>query len=316
MAKLKSERHHWWPECVSAHWKDDEGCTNWLTPDDEVRRAPPRNFGVIGNGHHIKMGSKAGEDTPFDESFEAAFHSADDHFPAVIAWLENLSRKPSFDSPIRERFTGHPASDDEIALLVESIVSLAVRSPKTRQNAVGLAERFRGPIPERERNTLIGMNLRNCQKTLVNSIGTRGKFAALYSPDREFIYGDGFFHNISAPSMNALSTKMLVPITPRISVLFARPVAYTTEPRLSTIVVSDQEAQLLNEAVQVYAKEALFFRSDRPALIDAFRQNRFLVYSDPRNSIDTLIDEMPGVQTRSLWPYDLLTRTLNSRSSN
>jgi hypothetical protein len=51
MAKLNSERHHWWPECVSDFWKDDDGGVNWMLPDGTLRRSSPNNFGVIGNGH-------------------------------------------------------------------------------------------------------------------------------------------------------------------------------------------------------------------------------------------------------------------------
>lgn len=78
MPELKSERHHWWPECVSEHWKDADGCVHWLSPDGKVRRAPPKNFGVIGNGHHVKLGR--GRPTVWDHSFEAQFQKADDNF--------------------------------------------------------------------------------------------------------------------------------------------------------------------------------------------------------------------------------------------
>jgi putative addiction module component (TIGR02574 family) len=30
MPKLKSERHHWWPRCVSAHWAAEDGTTGWF----------------------------------------------------------------------------------------------------------------------------------------------------------------------------------------------------------------------------------------------------------------------------------------------
>ncbi|MDE3799558.1 hypothetical protein I7G59_19840 [Sinorhizobium meliloti] len=77
MARLKSERHHWWPETVSEFWKNDRGVVNWLMPDGTERNAPPRQFGVIGNGHHIKLSDKPDEHTVWDESFEKEFDTAD-----------------------------------------------------------------------------------------------------------------------------------------------------------------------------------------------------------------------------------------------
>jgi hypothetical protein len=57
VTKIKSERYHWWPECVSDYWKDDEGQAHWIWPDGTIKCMPPKNLGVIGNGHHIKLGN-------------------------------------------------------------------------------------------------------------------------------------------------------------------------------------------------------------------------------------------------------------------
>ncbi|HEX5462474.1 MAG TPA: hypothetical protein VFX20_21080 [Steroidobacteraceae bacterium] len=42
----------------------------------------------------------------------------------------------------------------------------------------------------------------------------------LYSDDREFIFGDGFFHNFTAMAQSH-APKMLAPLTPGIAVLYA-----------------------------------------------------------------------------------------------
>ena len=94
MAKLKSERHHWWPVCVSRHWVGEDGKTGWLKPDGSTVRIPPARLGVIGNGHLIKLG-RNDEDTAWDQSFERVFDSADTAFPDLISWLEGLERSNS-----------------------------------------------------------------------------------------------------------------------------------------------------------------------------------------------------------------------------
>lgn len=291
MAVLKSERHHWWPESVSAFWKNEQGVVHWLLPDGTERVAPPKQFGVIGNGHHIKLSSDPNEHTVWDESFEKEFDTADSNFKYVIQWLDTLPREHRTGSVAR-RIISCSVADEQVALLVEGLVSLAVRSPMTREAAVSLAERFRGPLEERERNLIIGMNMRNMHRAAVKDIGTCGKFVALFSPDREFIFGDGFCHNVLSPGGPPMSPRILVPLTPHLSMLYARPMAYTTEPRFMTLVLGPEEVDFCNRTIQVYAKNAVFYANDRPDVEEAFRSGKHLQY-DLQNPIDRLIGMIP-----------------------
>jgi len=299
MKSQKSERHHWWPENVSARWKDAGGCVHRLTPDGEMKRAPPKNFGVIGNGHFIKLGDTAAGHTPWDQNFEQEFQRADSEFPRLIDWLEGLDRKPGLDRrEIRARYLPQPASDDNLAALTESIVSLAVRSPMNRAAACGLAERFRGPLPQRERNSIIGLNMRRTQRVVSDAIRSRAKFCVVFSPDRELIFGDGFFTNVRSPGEHLMAPKVLAPVTPNMAVLIVRPTRYTDEPRLVTLVATPADANALNHAVQVYAKDAIFYRSEAPVLGEAFRSGKHLQYSAPGNPIDEFIHTLPGIPPR------------------
>jgi hypothetical protein len=300
MAKLKSERHHWWPECVSRHWADDSGLVHCMFPDGKVVSAPPKNFGVIGNGHTIKLSREPGESTPWDENFEHEFNQADNGFPATIEWLQQLTFEDRQDAPLRTRFVAQSTDEIEVARLLEAAVSLVVRSPRLRERAVSVAEHYRGPLPERERNTLIGSNLRRGQRDLVNCFGTRAKFCAIHSPDREFVFGDGCFSNLSVPAQGTIAPRLIVPVTPRISVLITRPLAYTSEPRLTTLVLSSDEAGQLNDAVQVYSRKFVFYRSERPTIIDAFEREEHLIYASLDNPMEKLVAAVPGVPERKL----------------
>ena len=298
MKKLKSERHHWWPECVSRHWAAEDGKTGWLKPDGSCVRIPPARLGVIGNGHHIKMGS-GGEPSPWDESFERVFDKADSGFPELIRWLEGLDRRPVRGvENLRQRFIVPQCDEEKLVLMTECAVSLAVRGPRNREASVAVAEHFRGVIATAERNVLIGLNMRNSQRVIADSIGTRGKFVAVYSEDKEFIFGDGFFHNVANSQMAPHSPKLFVPITPRICILVCRPSSYMVEPKLSTLVLEEQEVDLCNHAVQVYSKNAIFFRSHQPVLHEDFRRDAHLLYQDPSNPIDNIIHSIPGVPPR------------------
>lgn len=298
MNKLKTERHHWWPRCVSRLWAAEDGCTVWIKPDGSEIRVPPDKLGMIGNGHHIKLGNTSGGSTPWDSSFEDEFDVADSNFPSVISWLEGLDRKPITNSDLRQRFIPQPATEEELCALTECVVSLAVRGPMNREASVSLAEKLRGPLSERERNALIGLNMRSSQRLIADSIGARGKFAVLFTSGREFIFGDGFFHNVKAVVNAPFNPKILAPITPTISVIVSRPMSFSVEPRLSTIVLSDEDVDRCNHAVQVYSRKALFYRSDKPLLDEAFTRGKHLEYALPDNPIDTLFNAIPGVPPR------------------
>jgi hypothetical protein len=205
MPKLKSARHHWWPECVSAHWAAEDGMTGWIQPDGTCRRVHPKQLGVIGNA-------------------------------------------------------------------------------------------------------LIGVNMRHSQRLVSDTIGSNGKFVVLFSQGREFIFGDGFFHNVRAIANPPISPKILAPITPRMSVLVARPPSFTVQPRLLTIVLSDEEVDRCNHAVQVYSRQALYFRSDRPTVEEVFTCNEYRQYASRDNPIDNLIYRIPGVPPRDR-SFDFLMST-------
>lgn len=298
MTKQQPKRHHWWPVCVSKHWADADGGVHRLSPHGEIQRARPESFGVIGNGHFIKLG-ESDEPSPWDHNFEGEFQSADDAFPHVIKWLDSLDRAgPPFEIPLRDRIMPQPAPDKRLHELVECIVSLAVRGPMYRERAVALAEDLRGPLPERKRNGLIGANMQRSQREAVKALCGRGKLMIIYSPEREFIFGDGFFHNLYAPVQHLSNAKILAPITPWMSVLFAYPTSYRVEPRLVTMTATMQETDRLNQAVQVYSGDQIFYRSEKPIITDAYKRGTHLLFADDRNPVDDLIYSMPGIKPR------------------
>jgi len=282
---------------VSRHWAAEDGSTGWMKPDGSVIRVPPHKLGMIGNGHYIKLGPP-GESTAWDFCFEREFDAADNAFPSVISWLASLDREFRGQCGLGDRFLSQPASDEQRRALTECVVSLAVRGPRNRAASVAVAEHLRVPMDSRKRNAIIGANMVRSQRIISDSIGSNGKFAVLFSTGREFIFGDGLFHNVTARVDPPHDPKILAPITPTMSVIISRPTSYMVEPRLTTIVLTNEEVDQCNHAVQVYSREALFFRSERPTLDEAFSSGAHLAYSHPDNPIDSLIRGIPGVPPR------------------
>lgn len=235
----------------------------------------------------------------WDTSFEAEFQRADDNFPRIIEWLDSLKRcDPPFERPISSRLVTNPVTDTQFADMIECLVSLAARSPMHREKGVAMAEYLRGPLPERERNSLIGANIQRALRNAVKNLDADGKAMVIYSPEREFIFGDGFFQNLTPDGNHWHDPKLLVPLTPWMSVLFVRPMSYVIEPRLVTLVANVNETDVLNHIVQAYACDMLFYRSERPHIYEEFTCGERMYFINNRNPVDELTHNIPGVPPR------------------
>lgn len=277
----------------------DDGGVTWLRPDGTETRARPSSFGAIGNGHFIKLGREPSEATVWDQNFEKHFQSADENLPAVITALEALTFEDRLGRSLRERFVSSALTDEVFDYLVVALVALAMRSPMTREAVVEVAERFRGPLPERERNRLIGLDLRDQYKRALDSLRGRGKIAIIQSLSRELIFGDGFYHNLISAAARPTDARILVPLTPRLAALYAAPPQYTASPRVSTLVIDGAEAAMLNDTVQTYARDAIYFRSERPTIRADFAAAAHQRYNSSRNPVEQIVRSMPGVPDRN-----------------
>jgi hypothetical protein len=135
---------------------------------------------------------------------------------------------------------------------------------------------MRGPLKGRERNALIGMNIRRLQRACVDRLQGRAKFAVLVSEELEFIYGDGFFHNLSPPIEGVHQIRMVVPLTPHHAVAIYQPSAFRRDPAICTLTLAPDEVEFCNSVVQVYSRDLLFFRHQVPVLHSYFREQRHM----------------------------------------
>ncbi len=316
MKDLKAAQHHWWPRCVSRHWVDADGKVGRIEPSGRVIRVPPHKLGSIGNGHHGKLSNKAGFDTTdWDFTFEQEFTNADGRFSEVISWLVSLKHAPIVGSDLRDRFRAQPATDDLLRALTECVISLVIRSPMNRDAFASLAERFGLPASNADRDAVISMNMLGKQRTMSANIGATGKFAVLFSNKREFIYGDGCFNNLDGAVDPPHYPKLLVPVTPEIAVIVCRPLSYLVEPRLSSIVLADEETDYCNHAIQVYSRREMFFRSQPPSLDSAFTSGERRRYARADNPVDELMQAIPGIPPRDT-SLDSLTWNEEQASPN
>ncbi|WP_348646380.1 hypothetical protein [Erythrobacter sp. F6033] len=250
---------------------------------------------MIGNGHHIKLGNQ-GDGSVWDSSYEQAFQNADNNFPIIISFLEKLDPAgPPFEAPLDSRMLPQSIDDELFDQLLECILSLVARSPKYRESGVALAEEFRGPLPSVERNALIGANISRALPNAMRNLSGSGKFLVIFSPEREFVFGDGFYQNMTIQAEHWHRPSVLVPLLPHISVLYTRPNQYSPRPRLTTLTANSNEVEALNHVVQIYARNCLFYVNEKPVLSDEYKRNVHLIFGDHKNPVERLIHSIPGV---------------------
>lgn len=312
MNRITPAKHHWWPETLSSYWADDEGKVHWLRPDGETKRQPPNVFGAIRDGHTVRMSDVPGEDSVWDHSFEADFDKADASFHRVLAWLDDLDRcGPPFETLLKDRFVAAPVPQTDFDELLVCAFSLIVRSPQFRQVAGAYSIHHGMAGHERSVRRVMMGNMRHGLENLTKAFRGSGKAVAIYSPERELIFGDGFFTNIMPPAQHMLRPRAIVPLTPSLALLIQKPGAYRIDPNFFTLVVNREEANELNRTVQIYAREAIFYRLERPEIAPEFARAEHYQFADDRNFADRLCFQVPGVMDEPTpdWFYELEGRS-------
>lgn len=216
-----------------------------IRPNGTVHRAPPGAFGAITNAHHMKMGG------PWDSTFEPIFNEPDNEMAGFVQWLATLEASLTVhDQPMIERILPQPFPDERAAQIARVTASLLARSPSIRASIKRTTEYFRrdfGLADPTADKTLIAAN----QRGLYDAYRKRmmhGRWAILFSDEREFIAGDGFLHNFPA-SQDALNSglKLVLPILPTATIVYMSPMQYPSEPRLVTLRLSAEEVERLKE---------------------------------------------------------------------
>jgi hypothetical protein len=263
--QLKSALHHWWPQCVSKHWLNDEGVINHLFWNEyNVPQTNPRNFGAIRDAHLIKYASYP---TDWDESFEGFFGSADEAFPKILDWLIDLQEKT-------------PSLQDEeqgnLDILLECLLSLVVRSPRFRNQIKINIEKITNQNTD---ENLIKINQRDTLNSFKKSLLGQGKFAVIYSKEKEFIFGDGFYNNFVSSIGIPLEPRIITPLLPNICVFYSRPTSYMRHPRLITMELEKEDIDFINRTTMIYSQSYLFYRSQKPVITEDFWCKQFLEYN-------------------------------------
>lgn len=276
-SKLKSADHHWWPKSLSKGWAADDGCVTQLSWNGREVRLQPHKFGAIRNAHHLKRG----EDSPWNTTFEPVFDAADSNFPYLATWLMALKCKSAgARTSFEKRLLTQPLDPSRKAQLAAALSSLIVRSPRSRNNIRITIESYyqADGVTGRVDKTLIAANMHASHGIFTKVINGGGKFVALISDGPELIFGDGFLHNFPIGTDRPLFARCLIPLLPSVAVIFVQPFMYRTQPELMTIKLRKDEVAFINRTIQIYSRDHIFYRSEKPTITDEFTRHEHLEF--------------------------------------
>jgi len=285
---IKGQKHHWWPKGLSKYWENERGEVRRIDFKGEVVLSRPKEFGQISDGHNILFENES----PWQSTIEHYFDKPDQNMSRIVDWLASFKKEVKTENTRIFLYLSQEKEDDNLDALRECIISLAVRSPNYRNAQNSFVEMLRGKLEKAESKRLIAVNIHQKYGTLIrNSKGT-GKFAILFSEELEFIYGDGFYSNIDATTELLSGLRIVIPMTPHIAVVWSSPMVYRSYPRLISIKADKEIVEIVNNSVQVYSKEYLFFRTQKPSLIEDFKLGEHRVYVRQTDPVHALIDSL------------------------
>ncbi len=142
--------------------------------------------------------------------------------------------------------------------------------------------------------SLVAANQKGLYDAYRRHMESSGRWGILFSDEKEFIAGDGFFHNFPTSQIYMHSgKKLIVPILPTAAIIFMSPMSYPSEPKLVTLRLNSHEVETINEITQIYASDFIFFRNEKPNLTEDFKTGKYQEYEfhgDPW--LDSLLDDL------------------------
>jgi hypothetical protein len=282
----RGEKHHWWPKGISKFWENENGKIHRIEPTGKVVLSNPKEFAHISNGHNFLYDKPSS----WEETIEHYFDTPDQNMGNVIQDLKGFREWNYFEK--RYIYAVQEEDGDNIDLLRECILSLIVRSPMYRNTLNNLVLGFRGELEKSESKLLIASNLGTAYRELINNSKGCGRLAVLFSDDAEFIYGDGIYSNISTSLHYLTDLRVVIPLTPNIAVVWSNPMSHSAKPHIMATSVDALTVSMINDATQVYSKDYLFYRSEKPKIIETFALQEHRVFAERKNSLFEFVNSL------------------------
>lgn len=282
---------------MSRFWKDHNGKVHRIDTTGKVVSSNPKEFAHISNGHNFLFDGPSS----WEGTIEHYFDNADRNMSEVIQDLTEFREWNNFEK--KHNYAVQEEDDDNLDLLRECILSLIVRSPMYRNSLNSLVVGIRGTLEKSESKMLITSNMGTSYKELLKNSKSCGRLAILFSDSAEFIYGDGVYSNVSTGVHNLTDLRVVIPLTPYIAVVWANPMACASKPHATAMAVDASTVSMINHATQIYSKEYLFYRSEKPAISEEFASGEHKVFADRKNPLYQFINGLIKDHSESVYSF-------------
>jgi len=302
----KSREHHWWPVGLQKKfWTDRHGTLSWIDPDGKIhsKKAKRRKVAKKSHGHTVFR------QTVWEHSFEDDFASTDDQATRIVQALldlKPLGRTPAeffrmmrlFLKPDRKlkdlsRFYKIDESLHRSALLL--IYSLLIRSPANRYRYERFPELVGLPPNEDVGKGNMSQDFRIAKELCEGGLISNQYFVLMHSPLKKYIFGDGSLDWLT-PNLTAFRVdgRALVPLTPNLCIYICTPRVMPVSPNCASLTAAPRMVERVNEIIQTYSQDYLFFRGKPPHLTENFRQRQFLEHKKRTDVLLDTLDELAG----------------------
>jgi hypothetical protein len=290
---------------LQKYWRDSSGNVFWVNASGQTASMPGdwRKIGSTEYGHSAII------DTVWQTNFEEQF-TIDSKVHDIVKKLESMRPQETLSHTsvgLAAHFQdGHQNIPDtcyyhhikeplrrELLLL---ICSLLIRSPANRfayENAPLIA----GLPPNQDVGKI---NMRAIYKS-AKKICRLGKasnqyFVLLHSPEKRFVFGDGALDWLTESVMtNRLHGQALIALTPSICIYVTTPLAMGSSINCASLIATSFMVDQVNEIIQIYSKERLFYCGPPPRLSENFLANQFLAHRVKHDPFLASLDKIAGL---------------------
>ena len=251
-------------------------------------------------------GHTLGRGTPWQTNFEEIFLDADDSVPRLVEFFRSLHHplsnvrtfaRATIELTRKGRklrnfgfFATMPEGIERAFLNLAA--SLFVRSPSSRDAWEVFPKRFGLPANEEVGKANMLNQYRAIKQAVLNEARPRKAYVVLRSTTKEFHCGDGYLGAINADAR--WSWKGLFPLTPDLCIYFFSPPMISCNKSIFVTTALDYQIKRINEITQIYSKDHVFFRWQKPQVTEEYRCSQFRMlkyHSDP------VLDEFEEVFT-------------------
>ncbi|WP_156884913.1 hypothetical protein [Kosakonia cowanii] len=111
-----------------------------------------------------------------------------------------------------------------------------------------------------EKDRFIAINMRNALKNITAHIKNEASIYLPLSKEKEFIFADGFYHDISTDTIASRFPTITCPLTPHMCVIIDEK-ERKNHYSLISVALKNEDMAICNDTLQIYSKNKILYRN-------------------------------------------------------